>query len=438
MKKNRLFLTLALSVCAVMALATACAGGAPAATQATPADATVSGTTAAGLSDEYAIPAVTLCGTNTNDPDFMKGFSMQGSIGALIDDENIFSAALCYTTANIDEVKAFFTSAPFDDASSFLAEVDTLDLDGKIRNLADDRLSYLDGKIDDPIRFYSDAVDLINGTSLLQTAGEYHFYIVTMGYEKVLAVSEADKTFTMEQASIDLAHDFAAAFEKIVEARVMEDAADVSALTQTEKDAAVTEYYQTQVDELNLGITVSAVYGNDESYPDDYEVTLTKEGQSAMAFATVFFGAVIDENAELFNVKLLSSDASNTEFELMKGFQMGFNMNSALVSADNTAAYIMFYTTGDMSAVTDFLKDKTYADLESMDEAGLVKLITDLSYADGAENTFYSDAKDLINGTGLIETAGDYHFYAATVSKEDVNVVRYIAEADITFTQTIG
>ena len=177
----------------------------------------------AAFDDAYAVADVTLCGTNTNDASFMKGFSMQGTAGDLINNENVFSIAMCYSTATLDDVKAFFTSERFSDPDSFLAEIDALDLDGNIRNLSGDKMSYFDGNTADPIRFYGDGVDLINGTSLLQQAGEYHFYLVTIGYEKVLWVGEADRTFVMEQSAIDLANDFAAAFDLVTETTLMED-----------------------------------------------------------------------------------------------------------------------------------------------------------------------------------------------------------------------
>mgnify|MGYP005976762413 CR=1 FL=1 len=89
----------------------------------------------AAFDDAYAVADVTLCGTNTNDASFMKGFSMQGTAGDLINNENVFSIAMCYSTATLDDVKAFFTSERFSDPDSFLAEIDALDLDGNIRNL---------------------------------------------------------------------------------------------------------------------------------------------------------------------------------------------------------------------------------------------------------------------------------------------------------------
>ena len=233
---------------------------------------------------------VTLCGTNTNDASFMKGFSMQGTAGDLINNENVFSIAMCYSTATLDDVKAFFTSERFSDPDSFLAEIDALDLDGNIRNLSGDKMSYFDGNTADPIRFYGDGVDLINGTSLLQQAGEYHFYLVTIGYEKVLWVGEADRTFVMEQSAIDLANDFAAAFDLVTETTLMEDQ-DVSAMTQEEKTQAVQDYFSSQVDTLDLGITVTAEYDDDPDYPDDYYITLAKDGSESSAYVTVYFGA---------------------------------------------------------------------------------------------------------------------------------------------------
>lgn len=239
---------------------------------------------------KYAIKDVKLVDTNTNSADFMKGFSMQGTIGDLIDDDKVFSVAMCYTTADQKAVEDYFTKAPFDDKEGFLSEIDSLDLDGKIRNLAEDRKSYLDGDTSNPIRFYGDGIDLINGGSLLQNAGEYHFYLVTVGYEKVLYVKEADKTFTMDQKSIDLSNTFSKAFDVIVETTLMEGE-DVSALTQEEKTKAVSDYFVKAVDGLGLGLTTEVVYGNDESYPEDYEVTISKDGKSSMTYVTVHFGS---------------------------------------------------------------------------------------------------------------------------------------------------
>lgn len=245
---------------------------------------------AAEFSDAYAIADVKLCETNTNDADHMKGFSMQGTIGELASNENISSVAMCYTTAALDEVKAFFASERFSDPVSFLAEIDALDLDGKVRNLAGERMAYFDGDVDNPIRFYGDGIDLINGVSLLQQAGEYHFYLVTVGYENVLWVGEADRTFVMEQSAIDEANAFAAAFEKVVDLSLMTDV-DTSNLTQEEKTQAVQDYFAKEIEALNLGMTVTVAYDNNEEYPDDYVVTLTKDGKEAMDYVTVYFGA---------------------------------------------------------------------------------------------------------------------------------------------------
>ena len=133
-------------------------------------------------------------------------------------------------------------------------------------------------------------MDLINGTSLLQNAGEYHFYLAIIGYEKVLWVGEADRTFTMEQSTMDLANDFAAAFDLVTETRLMEDQ-DVSALTQEEKTQAVQDYFGAQIEALNLGITASVVYDDNPDYPDDYVITLTKDGVESSDYVTVYFGA---------------------------------------------------------------------------------------------------------------------------------------------------
>lgn len=243
-----------------------------------------------GFDEKYAIKDVKLVDTNTNSADFMKGFSLQGTIGDLVNDEKVFSVAMCYTTSDKKTVEDYFKKAPFDDKEGFLSEIDSLDLDGKIRNLAEDRKSYLDGDTSNPIRFYGDGVDLINGGSLLQNAGEYHFYLITIGYEKVLYVQEADRTFTMDQGSIDLSNDFSKAFDVIVETTLMEGE-DVSALSQEEKTKAVSDYFSKAVDELGLGLITEVVYGDDESYPEDYEVTVSKDGKSSMTYVTVHFGS---------------------------------------------------------------------------------------------------------------------------------------------------
>ena len=243
------------------------------------------------FSDDYAIQDVTLCGTDTNDPSFMKGFSMMGTIGDLANNEDVFSVAMCYTTGTLEDVQKFFTSEQFSDPAAFLAEVDALDLDGKIRNLSGDKLGYLDGAVDNPIRFYGDSIDLLNGGSLLQTPGEYHFYLVTMSAEKVLWVGEADRTFTMEQSAIDLANDFSAAFDLVVETELMTDVADISAVSQEEKTQAVQDYFTQQIDALNLGITVTAEYDNNPDYPDDYVITLAKDGAESFDYVPVYFGA---------------------------------------------------------------------------------------------------------------------------------------------------
>lgn len=296
MKTNKILSILAAVLVLCMVL-TACGGGKDQPVNETPETTGESGNTEApetapetAPEGDFAVADVTLCDTNTNSADFMKGFSIQGTAGDLVDSDDVFSFAMCYTTGDLEEVTAFFADERFSDPASFLAEIDALDLDGNIRNLAGDRKSYLDGDVNDPIRFYGDGIDLINDVSLLQNAGEYHFYIVTIGNEKVLAITEADRTFTMEQSAIDLANDFAAAFDVVVEATLMEDA-DVSALTQEEKTQAVLDYYTEAVDALGLGVAVSADYENDEEYPDDYLITLAKDGAESSAYVTVYFGA---------------------------------------------------------------------------------------------------------------------------------------------------
>ena len=61
---------------------------------------------------------------------------------------------------------------------------------------------------------------------------------------------------------------------------LMEDQ-DVSAMTQEEKTQAVQDYFSSQVDTLDLGITVTAEYDDDPDYPDDYYITLAKDGSES-------------------------------------------------------------------------------------------------------------------------------------------------------------
>ena len=94
----------------------------------------------------------------------------------------------------------------------------------------------------------------------------------------------------MKKSIESVANDFAAAFDHVTETRLMEDQ-DVSAMTQEEKTQAVQDYFASQVDTLDLGITVTAEYDNDPDYPDDYYITLAKDGSESSAYITVYFGA---------------------------------------------------------------------------------------------------------------------------------------------------
>lgn len=239
---------------------------------------------------KYVVANVKLVGTDTNNSNFMKGFSMQGEAGELMNDDEVFSFAMCYSTADLEAVKAFFAGERFSDPASFLAEIEALDTNGNIRNLAGDRKTYLDGNVDDPIRFYGDGIDLINDVSLLQNAGEYHFYIVTVGNEKVLAVSEADRTFVMEQAAIDLSNAFADAFDAIGSEVTLMEGEDVSELTEEARLQAVREYVDGKLAELGSGVTATVEYEADPDYPDDYTVILSKDGAESSAYLTVYFG----------------------------------------------------------------------------------------------------------------------------------------------------
>ena len=245
------------------------------------------------FSDEFAIADVTLVDTNTAHAEAMKGFSMQGTIGELLDNEELFSVGMAFTTGTIEEVQAFFSEEPFTDPASFLAEVDALDIEGQIRNLADDRKSYLDGAADNPIKFYGDAVDLLNKTSLLNTAGEYHFYLVAFGNESVLWVGEADKTFTMTEEDVTKANEIAEISAILVET-LLEEGKDVSGLSQDDKTKLVNDYFKAEIGALELGYEINAVYGADEDYPNDYEVTFSKDGAEQMVYVSVYFGEIAE------------------------------------------------------------------------------------------------------------------------------------------------
>ena len=45
----------------------------------------------------------------------------------------------------------------------------------------------------------------------------------------------------------------------------------------------VQDYFASQVDTLDLGITVTAEYDDDPAYPDDYYITLAKDGSESSA-----------------------------------------------------------------------------------------------------------------------------------------------------------
>ena len=94
----------------------------------------------------------------------------------------------------------------------------------------------------------------------------------------------------MKKSIESVANDFAAAFDLVTETRLMEDQ-DVSTLTQEEKTQAVQDYFGAQIEALNLGITASVVYDDNPDYPDDYVITLTKDGVESSDYVTVYFGA---------------------------------------------------------------------------------------------------------------------------------------------------
>ena len=52
-------------------------------------------------------------------------------------------------------------------------------------------------------------------------------------------------------------------------------------MTQEEKTQAVQDYFSSQVDTLDLGITVTVEYDDDPDYPDDYYITLAKDGSES-------------------------------------------------------------------------------------------------------------------------------------------------------------
>jgi len=240
--------------------------------------------------ETYAIADITLVDANLNHPDLMKGFSIQGLLTeAQKKTGDILSVAMAFTTGAYDTVAEFFTSGDFAEEALFLALVDQLDIEGRIRNLSGNRLDYLDGNTDDPIRFYGDGVDLLYETTPHHTAGEYRFYLIVVGETKALWIGEADKTFTVTQEEIDTSKAFNAGFELIQNAHLLE-CAEASSLSVAEKELAAVEHYKALIDSLNLGLQLSVKKDDHPDYPDDFIVTLTKGTKSASKYVTLIFG----------------------------------------------------------------------------------------------------------------------------------------------------
>lgn len=118
---------------------------------------------------------------------------------------------------------------------------------------------------------------------------------------------------------------------------------------------------------------------------------------------------------------ILAEGNNSNEFKL--GFRYADDMTGV-------AAYMMVYSVKDIANVYDALKDKTRSEFDDydMEEINKGKLITNLDYADGAANTYYSSQKDIITNQEITEP-GLYHFYVLSLSNDGLIG---IAEADKT------
>lgn len=134
---------------------------------------------------------------------------------------------------------------------------------------------------------------------------------------------------------------------------------------------------------------------------------------------------------ELYDVQLVRSNASGETFDRMKGFQLAFRANPALVSAENTSGYLLFFSSAPQERIEALLSGGTTALWKRLDAEGRVKIIRDLSCADGQANTFYASAVDLVTEKTPLKTPGVYRFFAATL--DAAGVVRYLAEAGQTY-----
>ncbi len=107
-------------------------------------------------------------------------------------------------------------------------------------------------------------------------------------------------------------------------------------------------------------------------------------------------------------------------------FQLGFFPPEDDSELDS---YMMIYSASEKEEVMKYLSSLSFEEILSLDsDINRGKHITDLSYADGTYNTFYSGQKDVVSGKTLQEP-GEYHFYVLSLSKTGI---LGIAEADTT------
>lgn len=132
----------------------------------------------------------------------------------------------------------------------------------------------------------------------------------------------------------------------------------------------------------------------------------------------------------------LSDDYAPTKVTLLSSFDStGSNMKAhkiGFMPANNMTgvkSYIIFYSKLELNQVKSYLENLNTGDIDNLDSESnnRLKLIKDLSYADGGPNSYYTDQKDLVYN--LSYNKGIYHFYAATVGD---NGVLGVAEADKT------
>ncbi len=119
---------------------------------------------------------------------------------------------------------------------------------------------------------------------------------------------------------------------------------------------------------------------------------------------------IIEGSHAVTETTILAEGNNSNEFKL--GFRYANDMTGV-------ASYMMVYSVKDITSVYNALKDKTRAEFDDYDteEINKGKLITNLDYADGAANTYYSSQKDIITNQEITEP-GLYHFYVLSLSTD--------------------